>query len=95
VLDDGAGGAIGGGEFRHQFKGRVGVVDVVVGQFLALPLLRGGHAGAVGAVGIEGGLLVRVFAIAQGLGQLAGKARGSAGRVRRFRAASQVDTAVS
>ena len=70
MFDDGAGGLVAH-EFRHQFEGGVGVVDVVVGEFLALPLARGRHAFAAGAIGVEGRRLVRVFAIAQGLGQFA------------------------
>jgi hypothetical protein len=37
--------AVRGVEFRDGFIGRVGIVDVVVGQFLALQLARGGDAG--------------------------------------------------
>jgi hypothetical protein len=53
MLDDRADRAIVGVELRHQLEGRVGVVDVVVAQLLALVLGGGGHAGA-GAVGVEG-----------------------------------------
>ncbi|MPL60780.1 hypothetical protein SDC9_06342 [bioreactor metagenome] len=72
VLDDRAGRGLGA-EFGDEFKGRVGVVDVVVGQFLALQLFRRGNARAVRAVEVEGRLLVRVLAIAQGLGEGAGE----------------------
>ena len=40
-----------------------------VGQLLPLPLARGGDPGAVRAVGVERGLLVRVLAVAQRLGE--------------------------
>ena len=46
VLDDGAGGGAAGVELGDAFVGRVGVVDVVVGELLALELPRGGDAGA-------------------------------------------------
>jgi hypothetical protein len=73
VLDDRAGRG-SARELGHQFEGSVGVVDVVVGQFLALPLPGGRHAGTARAVDIEGRRLVRVLAIAQRLGELARKA---------------------
>jgi hypothetical protein len=72
VLDDrhrGAGGRI---ELGHQLHRRVGVVDVVVAQLLALDLLGGGDAGARAGEDIEGGGLMRVLAIAHGLLELAG-----------------------
>ena len=46
VLDDHAGRGAGGIELGDAFIGRVGVVDVVVGELLALDLPRGGDAGA-------------------------------------------------
>ena len=51
---------------------RVGVVDVVVAQLLALQLARGGDAGARGGEGVERRRLVRVLAVAHGLLQRAG-----------------------
>ena len=42
AFDDNHGGF---SEFRDALEGRVGVVEVVVGQFLALHLPRGGDAG--------------------------------------------------
>ena len=69
MLDDDAGGAVVGGKLGHQFKRRVGVVDVVVGQFLALPLAGGGHPRTRRAVGVERRPLMRVFAITQTLRQ--------------------------
>jgi hypothetical protein len=66
VLDDGDGGD-GIAELADQLIGGVGVVDVVVGEFLALQLARGGDARALLAGDVEGGLLVGVLAVAQGL----------------------------
>ena len=54
-------------ELGHAFVGGVGVVDVVVGELLALDLARRGDARPLAAVGIEGRLLMRVLAVAQGL----------------------------
>ena len=69
MLDDRHGGRAGRVEFRDQFKGGVGVVDVIVGELLALQLARGRDAEAVLAGQIEARLLVRIFAIAHRLGQ--------------------------
>ena len=69
VLDDDAGGGARRIELGDAFIGRIGVVDVVVGQFLALQLPRGGDAGALVGRRIERGLLVRVLAVAQRLDQ--------------------------
>ena len=44
MLDDDAGRGARRIEFGDAFVGRIGVVDVVVGQFLALQLPRGGDA---------------------------------------------------
>ena len=44
VLDDRDRRAVLGGEFGHQPESGVGVVDVVIGQFLALMLDRRGDA---------------------------------------------------
>src|SRR5690606_17254117 len=70
---DRAGGAIGRIELRHKLEGRVGVVDVVVGKLLALVLGRGGDAGAARAVGVEGGALMRILAVAKRLGKRSGE----------------------
>ncbi len=68
VLDDDDGGF---GELGDALEGGVGVVEVVVGQFLALHLPGGGDPGPR-AGGVEGGVLVRVLAVAQRLAQRAG-----------------------
>ena len=53
-------------ELAHALQRRVAVGDVVEGQFLALDLPGLRHRGADGArVGVEGGLLMRIFAVAQ------------------------------
>ncbi len=65
VLDDGDGGRLFRRELGHQLVGRVGVVQIVVAERLALHLDRRGDARARRARGIEGRLLVRVFAVAQ------------------------------
>ena len=56
-------------ELGDAFVGRVGVVDVVVGELLALHLPRGGDAGAHVRRTIERRALVRVLAVAQRLGE--------------------------
>ena len=73
VFDDRTGGASGRGKLCHQFKGGVGVVDVVIRQFLALMLHRRGHPRPPGAIGIKRRPLMRIFAVAQGLRQGSGK----------------------
>ena len=60
-------------ELRDGLEGGVGVVQVVVGQLLALHLRGGGDAGPRRAVRVEGGALVRVLAVAQRLLQRAGE----------------------
>src|SRR5579863_5999570 len=69
VLDDGADRLI---EFLCEIPGGLQVDDVVVGEFLALELTGVGHAGA-GAVGVHGGPLMGVFAVAQVEGFLEGE----------------------
>ena len=71
VLDDGDGGVVLGVELGDDFVGGVGVVDVVVGELLAADLLGGRDAEALAAGRVERGPLVRVFAVAQALLQLA------------------------
>ena len=58
-------------ELGHAFERRIGVVQVVVGEFLALHLHRGRDAGPL-AGDVERRRLVRVLAIAQRLTQRAG-----------------------
>ena len=72
VLDDDAGVVLG--ELCDAFQRCVGVGNIVERQFLALHLLRAGDAGGAGgmfrvgaAVGVEGRVLVGVFAVAHGL----------------------------
>ena len=61
VLDDGADWLR---KFLREIPGGLQIDDVVVGKFLALELAGVGDALA-GAVGVHGGFLVRVFAVAQ------------------------------
>src|SRR5690606_17936290 len=74
VLDDGNGGGLGRVELGNELEGGVGVIDIVVGERLALGLGGGGHARTVLAGLVEGGPLMRVFAIAHHFAQRAGKA---------------------
>ena len=99
VLDDGDGGL---GEVEGGAQGGVGVDVVVVAHGLAVQLVGLGDAGRGGLVHVQGGLLVRVFAVAQDLGALQRQAGvgGPVDRRRRRRssqelAAVQVATAVS
>src|SRR5213079_84935 len=73
VLDDDAGRGARRVEFGDAFIGRIGVVDVIVGQFAALHLPRRGDARALVGRPIEYGRLVRVFAVAQRLDQPSAK----------------------
>ena len=61
-------------EFRHQLIGRIGVVDIVVAQLLALKLLAVATPGRASPVDIERRRLVRVLAVAQRLAQRAREA---------------------
>ena len=71
VLDDDAGRGALGVELGDAFVGGVGVVDIVVGQLLALQLARGGDAGTLAWRAVERRALVRVLAVAQRLNQFA------------------------
>ena len=71
VLDDRDRRRARGIEFRDAFEGRVGVVDVVVGELLALDLPRRGDAGALLAGEVEARRLMRILAVAHRLRQLA------------------------
>ena len=85
VLDDDAGGGARRVEFGDAFIGRVGVVDVVVGQLLALQLARGGDARrACRACGRRR---------PAGAGSRRSAASGSAGRRRRGSGASSLRAA--
>ena len=64
VFDDGDRRRACGIEFAHALKGGVGVVDIVVGELLALHLACGGDAGALFGREVKTRRLVRVFAIA-------------------------------
>ncbi len=69
MLDDGAGRRARRIELGDTFVGRVGIVDVVVGELLALRLPRGRDAEARIGRAIERRRLVRVLAVAQLLDQ--------------------------
>ena len=69
MLDDGASRAARRIELGDAFVSGVGVVDIVVGELLALDLARGGDAEAHDRRAIERGRLVRVLAVAQRLDQ--------------------------
>ncbi len=71
VLDDDDGRRALGIELGDALIGRVGVVDVVVGELLALQLARAGDAEAPIHSRIERRLLVRVLAISQFFHELA------------------------
>ena len=83
-------------ELGDAFEGGVGVVEIVVGELLALHLARGGDArSAVRRRTVEGRRLVRVLAIAHGLGERA--AEGAVGRASSspICAANQLEIAAS
>ena len=64
MLDDDAGGPAR--KRLHALQRRVGIGDVVVGEFLALQLARGRYRGLAGiAIHIESCLLMRILAVAQ------------------------------
>src|SRR4051812_31731796 len=71
MLDNDAGRGALRVELADALIGRVGVVDVVVGQLLALQLPRGGDAGTLVGRGVKRRGLVRVLAIAQRLDEFA------------------------
>ena len=51
-------------KLTDQFERRIGVVDIVVTQCLALQLFCGGNPGTVTAIGIKRCGLMRVLALA-------------------------------
>ena len=69
MLDDDAGRGTRRVEFGEAFIGRVGVVDIVVGQLPSLQLPRRGDAVALVRRAVECGVLMRILAIAQRLDQ--------------------------
>ena len=71
MLDDDAGRAARGRKLGDAFIRRVGVVDVVVRELLALQLARGRDAGAALRRTVECGALMRILAVAQRLCELA------------------------
>ena len=95
VLDDGAGRRARRIELGDAFVGRVGVVDVVVGELLALRLPRGGDAEAHVRRAIERRRLVRVLAVAQFLDQPAAEGAIVRRDVGRARCANQLEIAAS
>ena len=66
MLDDGD-GRRPGVEFANELERRVRVVDVVVGEFLALQLIGRRDAGLAAVRNIERRRLMRVLAVAQRL----------------------------
>ncbi len=74
VLDDRAGRALFGRELGNQLEGRIRIIDVVVGELLALKQGGGGNARTLVAGDVEAGALVRVFAVAHGFLQHAADA---------------------
>ncbi len=76
VFDDNDGGRAAC-KLRRQFQCGIGVVEVVVAQFLALQLRRLRHAARAHHLrDIDRGGLVRVFAITQRVGALEGERQG-------------------
>ena len=69
VLDDDASRGALRIEFGEAFIGGIGIVDVVVGELLALQLTRRGHPRRALGRAIECGRLMRVLAVAQRLDQ--------------------------
>src|SRR5204863_3617850 len=71
MLDDNASGGARRIELGDAFISRIGVVDVVVGQFAALHLPRGRDARTLVRRRVKRRYLVRVLAVAQRLDQVA------------------------
>ena len=91
VLDDDDGAACV--ELADQLPAGVEVDEVVVAEFFALELVGGGDALAA-AVGVEGGALVGVFAVAEGLGERVDDAEGL-GELRRAKMAGPEGSAIA
>ncbi len=77
--------AVRRGRTRRRIRRRVGVVDVVVGELLALQLPHGGDAGAAAAVVVEARGLMRVLAVAHRLREAAADGAEGGWRSRRAR----------
>ena len=75
VLDDRDGRAALRVELGDELVSRVGIVEIVVGEFLALQLRRGRDAEAPLGRAVERRRLMRVLAIAKRLGERAGDKR--------------------
>ena len=67
MLDDRA-GRPGVAEFGDELERAIGIVEVVVAEFLALHLPCRGHPGCAGLWQVERRLLMRVLAISQCIG---------------------------
>ena len=95
MLDDDDGGGARGRELGDRFVGGVGVVDVVVGELLALHLPRRRDTGALFGGAIEGGGLVRVLAVAHDFGERAAERADTAASASPISSASQFEIAAS
>ena len=95
MLDDGAGRGARRIELGDAFVSRVGIVDVVVGELLALHLARGGDAEALIRRAIERRRLVRVLAVAQRLDQPAAEGAIVGRGIVELRCANQLAIAAS
>ena len=59
-------------ELGDKLVGRIGIIQIVVGELLALHLRRRGDAEALFGRAVEGAPLMRVLAVAERIGQRAG-----------------------
>ena len=73
MFDDRDGSGPRGIELRNELECRIGVVDVIVGELLALHLPFGRDPAATLSRRVECGGLMRIFAIAQARSKLAGE----------------------
>ena len=71
MFNDHTSGTIFGVKFGDQLHGCIGVIDIIVREFFALMLHRGGDSGAGLPVGVKGCGLMGVFAVTQRLRQCA------------------------
>ena len=95
VLDDDDGRRVRRIELGDAFIGRVGVVDVVVGELLALHLPGRGDAGARLGRAVERGRLMRVLAVAHAARRACRRAPGRRGVASPISPASQFEIAAS